>query len=375
MACAAVLFVFLSASLMLRAQKRISILTCAPGTELYSTFGHCAIRIQDSVTHTDWVYNYGMFNFDDPDFYLKFVRGKLDYMLAAQSYDEFMYEYQTDQRAVVEQVLALSDQQKADLNTALNHNLEGRNAYYKYDFLLDNCATRPRDLLYNTLKTIQLRKNIIPYGTTSRNLLYYYLDKGGESWSKLGIDILLGSLLDKPIDNKAAMFLPEFLMKAVDSSTNTGSPLVAQKKMLIDVPSPIVSSGQYTPLIIIAVISFLFFLIYRIKSEKIKSITDSFLLYITGLLGILLLFMWWATDHTVCKYNYNLMWALPTNFIAAFFIWKPRKWLRIYFGIAFFVTAVLIGGWFWLPQQFNIAILPFSLLLLYRYAQLSGVKK
>lgn len=351
----------------------ISMLTCAPGQELYSTFGHCAIRVIDHVNQSDAIFNYGMFNFDAPHFYAKFVRGKLDYELAVQTFDEFMYEYQTEQRSVQEQVLNLSPEQKRDIIEALRHNLEGNNRYYKYDFLMDNCSTRPRDLLYNTLHHVRITKNIIPTGTTSRDLLYYYLDKGGQAWSKLGIDILLGSLLDKPIDNRAAMFLPQFLMKAVDNSVNGNQPLVLKKQSLINVPTPIVATGQHTPLTVISVICLLIAAIqFGAKGKKnTVHLVDALLLYISGLLGILLVFMWLGTDHTVCKYNYNLLWAIPFNFIIAFFIGKKRKWLHIYFYAAFILTAILLGGWFWLPQHFNIAIAPFALLMLYRYGRLA----
>src|SRR4051812_21975801 len=104
---------------------RISLLTCAPGQELYSTFGHTAIRITDSVTRTDIVYNYGTFDFDDPNFYMKFVRGKLDYFLSAAYYPDFMYEYQEEQRSVTEQVLNLNCAQKLQIIRALELNMQG----------------------------------------------------------------------------------------------------------------------------------------------------------------------------------------------------------------------------------------------------------
>src|SRR3982751_2050087 len=106
---------------------RISLLTCAPGQELYSTFGHTAIRITDSVTRTDIVYNYGTFDFDDPNFYMKFVRGKLDYFLSADQFPDFMYEYEETQRSVAEQVLNLNCAQKQQIIQALATNMQGTN--------------------------------------------------------------------------------------------------------------------------------------------------------------------------------------------------------------------------------------------------------
>jgi len=354
---------------------RVSLLTCAPGPELYSTFGHTAIRIVDSTTFSDVVYNYGVIgetlNFDNPRFYVRFMQGKIKYMLDAYSFRDFLYEYQMEQRSVTEQELNLSDTQKQELLDKLNINLKEENRYYKYDFWLDNCSTRPRNLLYTTLSGLRLEKNIVPSNTTPRMLIHSYLDKAGQCWSKLGIDILLGQLMDKAIDDQGAMFLPDYLMKGLDNTDNDGKPIVVSKKTILDLPSPIEPSSNYAPLITIGLFSLLYSSLYWLSRKKKNTykILDSFLFFMTGLLGILLLVMWTMTDHTVCKNNWNIMWAIPTNIIVAFLNQKIRSWLPKYFLLCFIVSIVLVGGWFWLPQSFNIALLPLVLLLTYRYAQ------
>ena len=214
-------------------RMRISLLTCAPGAELYSTFGHTAIRITDSTTGTDFVYNYGTFWFEDPQFYTKFIRGKLDYSLSVDKFPDFMYEYQYFQRSVWEQELNLSCGEKEQIITALNINMQGANRLYKYDFIYDNCTTRIRDLIFRSLPGSAVKNKLVPAGTTARNLIHSYLDKGGEPWSKLGIDILLGAKLDKPVDNTVAMFLPDYLLKGIDSAyINNTQPVVKQKRLL-----------------------------------------------------------------------------------------------------------------------------------------------
>lgn len=361
-----------------RCPVRISLLTCAPGQELYSTFGHTAIRIFDSATHSDIVYNYGTFDFDDPNFYMKFVRGKLDYFLSADYFPDFMQEYVAEQRSVTEQVLNLTCTQKAQIVHALEVNMQGANRRYKYDFIYDNCTTRVRDLIFGSLPKAGVAKQLVPPGTTARNLIYTYLDRGGEPWSKLGIDILLGAKLDRPLDNTVAMFLPDYLMKGADSAViNQTQPLVAQKHMLLQVPSPVAANWNYAPLATFTILCALMFLLYISPAKRAQAISrflDSFLLYLTGLLGILLVFMWWGTDHKMTKDNYNLLWALPTNFIAAFFLWRNPLWLRRYFYIAFAINALLFAGWFWMPQQMNIALAPLVLLLLFRYAKLAQLR-
>ena len=354
---------------------RISLLTCAPGAELYSTFGHTALRIQDSTRGTDIVYNYGTFDFNDPHFYTKFIRGKLDYSLSVDKFPEFMYEYQYFQRSVQEQEMNLTCAQKQEIITALNTNLQGSNRYYKYDFIYDNCTTRVRDLIFRSLPGSGEKNNLVPEGTTARNLIHSYLDKGGEPWSKLGIDILLGEKLDKPVDNNVAMFLPEYLLKGIDSATiNNTQPVVRQKQTLLNAATPIEYTGKYVPLIIFTIICGLIASLYFLPYQRAKTICrliDSFLLYLTGLLGLLLLFMWWGTDHRMTKDNFNLLWALPTNIIAVLFLWKKPLWLRNYFYVAFVLTALLLIGWWWLPQELNISLVPLVFLMLYRYGNLA----
>ncbi|PZP41183.1 MAG: hypothetical protein DI598_18515, partial [Pseudopedobacter saltans] len=323
---------------------RISVLTCAPGPELYSTFGHTAIRVVDSATFSDVVYNYGVIgetlNYDDPRFYIRFMQGKIKYMLDAYSFRDFMYEYQSEQRSVWEQELNLSDIQKKELLAKLTDNLKEDKRYYKYDFWLDNCSTRPRDILYNSLSGLKLEKPIIQPNTTPRMLIHSYLDKAGQSWSKLGIDILLGQLMDKPINDKGAMFLPEYLMKGLTNTTNNGKPIVSTQKTILDLPSPIEPSGQYVPFTFVLIFSVVYFGLYWLLRKKKNSykVLDSFLFFLTGLLGLLLVVMWTMTDHTVCKNNWNILWAIPTNVIIAFLNQKKRKWLPKYFLFCFLIS-------------------------------------
>lgn len=354
---------------------RISLITCAPGQELYSTFGHTAIRITDTAARQDLVYNYGTFvgDFNDPAFYLKFIRGKLEYVLSVNEFADFMAEYQYEQRSVQEQILLLDCGQKQQIIDAINTNMQAVNRAYKYDFLYDNCTTRVRDLLFSALPKNSLQKRIVEEGTTSRNLIHNYLDAGGEPWSKLGIDILLGAKLDVVIDAHDAMFLPEYLLKGIDSARVLNASSVLHKATILNILSPIIPTGKDIPFIAIGLACCVIMLVYMLPHTKAKAIAwyiDSFLLYITGLLGCILLFMWFGTDHTVCQQNYNLLWALPTNLVAAIFLSRRPAWLRTYFGIAFVIYALLLLTWFWLPQQINPAIAPVVMLLLYRYTRL-----
>ena len=291
---------------------RISLLTCSPGAELYSTFGHTAIRVTDRRNGTDIVYNYGTFEFEDPDFYLHFTQGKLRYYLSRENYIDFVGEYQADGRGVVEQELDLNCLQRDRLQAALFDNMRTEKKYYKYDFLFDNCTTRARDMVYNNGPQGMVTRNIVEPGkVTFRDNLHKYLRAGHMDWSELGIDLLLGSKLDRPMNNQEAMFLPDYLEKALDSSSAAPGRFVHSKTTLIERAPFAPGSGPGAPLILfwslLAIYAALAFT-GKGKFDRILSIADTMVFLITGLLGLLFLFMWFGTEHQTCRNNYNLEW-------------------------------------------------------------------
>lgn len=357
------------------AHTRISILTCGPGDELYSLFGHTAIRFFDSTTNTDVVYNWGGFTFDQPNFYLRFIRGTLIYYSTADYFNDFMYEYVTDHRSVYEQFLDIDSAAKKRIIDAVIFNSTGNNKFYIYDGFIDNCTTRIKNIVYDNLKTATISTNIIPDGTTTRDLMHYYLERGSQLWSELGLDIIVGSAIDKKVSNDEAMYLPEFFMKGLSNTTYNAAPLVKDFRTILKGDEQQTPSWKYLPLVILSAICLLIFFISVLKtkwSNAVIKFIDALLLYITGLLGILILLMWFATDHIECKDNFNIAWALPSNFIVAFFLLKKPAWLSNYFFIAAVITAVFLAAWFWLPQQLNIALLPIVILLLNRYVNLAN---
>jgi len=321
------------------------------------------------------LYITGGVTFGQPNFYLNFVRGTLLYYSTADYFNDFMYEYVTDHRSVYEQVLDIDSAAKKRIIDAIVFNSTGNNKFYKYDGFIDNCTTRVKNIVYDNLKTATISTNIVPDGTTSRDLMHYYLERGDQLWTELGLDIIVGSAIDKKVSNDEAMFLPEFFMKGLNNTTYNGAPLVKNFKTILKGDEQQKPSWKYLPLVIITVICLLIFFISTLKrkwSTSVIKFIDALLLYITGLLGVFILFMWFATDHIECKNNFNLAWALPFNLPAAFFLIKKPAWLSNYFFIAAVITAVFIAAWFWLPQQLNIALLPVVILLLNRYVTLSN---
>lgn len=349
---------------------RISILTASPGEELYETFGHSAVRIMDSVRNADIVYNYGTFNFDEPNFYLKFVRGTLPFYLSVDNFDDFIAEYQQENRGITEQVLNLTCYQKQRIYALLNENMMGPNRLYQYKFTFDNCTTRLRDLIERGTDSSVHFGRAVTQKVTFRDLIYVYLNNNDKQWSKLGIDILLGSRMDVAATPYQVMFLPDYLMNTLDSSTVNSQPLVRDKNPLFKTTYAFRTKDNLTnPLFLFiclfVVIAFLSFSKNR-SVQKILASFDGFLIFITGFLGILILVMWFGTDHIMCRDNYNLLWAWPMNVVAAFYIHSKRDWPKKYFLIyAFFLLLVLVF-WQLIPQHFNTALLPIFLILILR---------
>ena len=353
---------------------RLSVITCSPGDELYSLFGHTALRVVDSASHSDIVYNWGTFSFDEPNFYLKFLRGNLLYYVSAYSFTDFLEEYSFEHRSVYEQELNADSTVRRKILDAVDHNMEGANRFYKYDFLLDNCTTRVKNIVFENTGGATIDQKIVPAQTTARDLIHYYLERGGKPWTELGIDILLGTPVDRPVSNDEAMFMPEFFMKGLTNAKKSNEPIVGDANLVLQGEPQQHPSWKWLPLLVLTIASVSIFLISVMKQNRGAAtlrIFDALLLYITGLIGILITIMWFATDHTVCQDNFNLAWALPTNFVAAFFLSKRPLWLKTYFFGAAIFAALVLATWFWMPQQLNIALLPVVLLLLNRYVKLA----
>lgn len=349
---------------------RISLLTATPGEELYETWGHSALRITDSIRNTDIVYNYGTFNFDTPDFYLKFIKGKLPFYLSPDYFQDFVTQYEQDSRGVTEQVLNLTCAEKQNILMLLEVNMMGNNRGYKYEFTFDNCTTRLRDLIEKATDSSIHFGQVIHTKVTFRNLIHEYLNYNDNQWSKLGIDILLGSKLDANPTPYQVMFLPDYLMETLDSTTLNGQPLVSDKHALFKKNYSGIEKNNLTHPFFLFVCLFVLvaFLSFSnsIFIKKTLSAFDGFLFFITGLLGILLLFMWFGTDHIMCANNYNLLWAWPANVITAFYIHSKKKWPKIYFTIYAIFNIALIALWATIPQHLNAALIPIIAILIFR---------
>jgi Domain of unknown function (DUF4105) len=365
----------------------ISLLTCAPGADLYSIFGHTAIRVRDSLTGVDIVYNYGTFDDSDPLFYIKFMRGIMRYSLSAETYENFMQEYEYEHRSVVAQILNLNCQEKNLLFEALKKNTLEENRFYDYQFHRDNCTTRAgRIIEYNTGDSL-IYKNILPVkgsvavpsalnsfsgsGMSFRDMIHEYLDKERASWSEFGIDLFLGANLDAKVTNSEAIhFLPDYLYRGMDIAVSGSEPIVKTRRVLLNFSETKGFSEGLTPkaLFICLFLTTIILFIFRAAPPLAKAllIFDVVFFTVLGLLGILMTAMWLGRVDDVCRNNINIAWALPTHLPAVFFIRKKTKWIKYYFLITAIIATVLAIGFNWWPQTMNPAVLSILGIIIFR---------
>jgi hypothetical protein len=361
------IFSFLQIFSFSQSRLRISLLTCTPGQELNETFGHSAIRVIDSNSVTDHVYNYGTFDFEDKNFYIKFIKGKLRYFVNIDQFQEFAFFYQQYNRGITEQVLNLSEEEKLNIYHALIENAKEENKYYQYDFFLDNCTTRLRDIIKKYHKPTPALPAVMPTSYTFRNAIHQYLDDNNQYWSKLGIDILLGARTDAVMTVEQQEFLPDNLMHALDSTKNTK--LVSTSNQLY-IFNPTKNKSSFSTPLFLSSIIFLFFVMLSLFKNNfcnmLLKLFDGFLFFIVAVLGFLLIFMWVGTDHIMTKNNYNLLWASPLFIIYVFIAnRKTVKAKRISLFVCIYLALVLCS-WFYLPQLMNNALLPIVVLLAWR---------
>ncbi len=368
-------FAVTAQTIQLSPQAEISILTISQGKELYDTFGHSAIRVVDRPNNIDIVYNYGTFDFNTPNFYTKFARGKLLYDLGRAQFYRFLKYYMNQNREVVEQVLELTPTQKQQYFEFLENNAKPENSKYLYDFFFDNCATKLRDVTTEVLgDSVHYNDEAIQDTFTFRDLIYQKLDN--HPWGKFGIDIALGAVIDKKATPKQYTFLPEYVYKGFKNATviqhGKEIPLVKETKVLYRKKEEKAAKSFFTPVFFFSILALLIlFVTYRdYKKKKRTAVVDFVLLFATGLAGVIVLLLWFATDHTATAKNYNILWAFMPNLIAAFWVLKEkaRPWLRQYFLLLIFLLLVLVVLWIVKVQVFSIGLIPILVLLLIRYA-------
>ncbi len=348
---------------MLSDSSTISLMTVAPGEEVYSLFGHSALRVRDPLLRLDRCYNYGTFDFDQPNFLLKFCRGKLLYMLDLEPYRSFEYGNIADRRAMREQLLSLSRTERQALFNALETNALPDNRSYKYDFFYDNCATRIRDIAGAALEyRILYDSSTLTRPQTMRQLLRPYLAR--HPWTEFGIDLVLGRSADRVANAEDFMFLPDYVHDMFAKARIDGTvPLVKSERKVPEYsfePQPFQSDFFSRPLWVMCVVALIGLLC--MANPRNERIFDFVFWPALGLAGLIMALLWFATDHSATKTNLNMMWALPTHLL---FFWRRSRTevTEMYFVGAAILAALALLFWTFMPQEMPVAAMPLAALV------------
>ena len=276
---------------------QFSVITIGPNqNELYSAFGHSGIRFKDDSLGLDYFYNYGIFDFDQPNFYLNFLNGNLLYMVGRFDFNQAKKHYLSENRYVKEQVLNLTASQKNKFLAYLENNLKDENKFYIYNYVYNNCATKIRDII-----DVVLDNNIIYKENFSelsiRNLMDLYL--GQQEWGDLVIDICLGSEIDKKSNYYSSMFLPDFLYNSLEEATLSDGSKIIYKTYISE---PATTNEKYyftTPFnfFFLLLIVTLFISFKELKYGLRYNYYDFLLYFFTGIIGCLITYLWFFTDH------------------------------------------------------------------------------
>lgn len=360
-------------------EAQFSVITCGPGTDLYATFGHSAFRFRDPSRGIDWVYNYGTFDFNTPNFYVKFVRGKLPYALGKQEFENFLYTYQLENRFVREQLLDLSKTEIEGLLTYLEKNNQPENRLYKYDFLFENCATKVPDILQNVLgPTLEYSYAHLLERKSFRDLIQENLY--WNTWSSFGIDLALGSVIDRKAAGSEFSFLPKYVEQQIENASLNGNSLTDRSRLILDIKplnpkSVFTATPLFWTLFLLGITIVITWIDYRNNTRS--KVLDFLLFFATGIAGFILIFLWFFTDHTSTAWNANLLWAFPFNLVIAFRVLAPTSQghHKKYLALLMLLLAITAGLWVFGIQIFSPVMIPLWLALFLRYLFLFNFKK
>lgn len=350
---------------------RFSLLTCAPGTEIYSLFGHTAIRYENYTRRIDVVFNYGMFSFNAPNFIFRFVAGETDYQLGITPYSYFEAEYAMRGSSVYQQVLNLTQSEKERLLTILENNYLPENRIYRYNYFYDNCTTRARDKIEECIEGKVVYPDSLS-GKSYRSIVHEFT--AGSLWDEFGIDLCLGAEADKEINKRQQMFSP-FYMKYYASNAyivdagGTRRPLILDETKIVDVEPEEVQPGFIlSPLMCGALFLALCVVMAwgQWKTQRIWWGWDIVLYGLQGLAGCIIAFLFFFSVHPTVGSNWLLILFNPIPLLhLPFMVYKAVKRKKDYYHVGnmvyltLFITILPFCG-----QEFNLTVLPLALGLL-----------
>jgi len=334
----------------------VSMVTVYPGTDIYELEGHSAIRI--TTPTMDVAISYGMFDFNKPGFVYRFVKGETDYSVGEIPWPFFVREYIRGGRRMIQQTLGLTPDEKRRLIELININLQPQNREYRYNYVRDNCATRP-------LRMVELALNdtIILSEPTAGNDFDTFRDymrhfHANYPWYQFGIDLALGSGIDKQVDNREKSFAPAVLVEQLADAhvgEANGRPLVTDTSVIIDLPADnaVLSPTPVfaRPLVLACILTILIILytgyIVYFRGTYPRILATVFFC-VCGLTGLLLTFLIFISVHEATSPNWNYLWLNPLCFLPAVTVWIRRAARLTMAYFAANITALLLLLLLWL---------------------------
>ncbi len=348
----------------------IYLLTINPGEATYSIYGHSALRVIIPDQKTDLVYNWGVFDFNTPNFVWKFAKGRLNYLLDTSEYQSFMVEYMYEKRSVFSQKINLVSSEKQILLSLIQKNLLPENRSYRYDFFYDDCSTRIRDLIE---KAVGSKLIYPPDGFDKKRTFREMVSEYQKiyPWLKMGVDLIMGTPGEAKASFRDMMFLPMYLQKnltqAVIDRNRKMVPLLSNSEVLLEFDPPALKAKFYTAPIFLFTILFIIivFLSAVYRRKKVINILDILLFSIFSLLSVLMIFFNFFTDHLQMKMNANMIWFNPIIIICLLCL-ILRKTGEIWFRIVFFLSVIFLPLIIIFPYAINSSFVPVLLILVFR---------
>lgn len=308
---------------------RVSLLTCSPHDEIYSLYGHTAIRYEDKASKTDIVVNYGMFSFKKPFFVARFVLGLTDYEMGIQDFNDFCYEYQYFGSQVTQQEINLTPEEKGQLLKALQDNYANARVY-RYNYFYNNCTTKARDIILKSINGKIEYKNAIDKSVSFRDLIHGC--NANYSWASFGNDLLLGFKADMQTTREEQQFLPDNLMRdfgqaKIVSADGSARPLVKNTEIIVKGNDhAIAGKTKVTPQFVFITLLLLIaaIVVAEFKTKKRYLWVDISLLLASGLAG-LILFVMLFSEHPTTSTNLQIFILCPLNLYWAIYIIKNKR--------------------------------------------------
>ena len=347
----------------------VSLLTCGPGNEVYSLFGHTAIRISQPSRGMDVVVNYGMFSFKQKYFIPRFVLGLTDYQMGITTFDDFKAEYEYEQRWVFEQTLNLTSKEKSVLLQAIDQNYKPENVTYRYNFFYNNCTTKARDLIAANIDGKIKYNSATSEYPSFRELCHS--KTSSHRWSQFGNDLLLGIQADRPTNISEQQFLPENLEHDFSNATiGANRKLVTHEEYIIpkDVAASATPDSLPSPRALAIVIAIIIIGVSLIEYFWSKNLwlTDAILMPLIGLAGMILFVMIFSKHPTV-NINFQILILNPIAlFMAIPMVMKQRKGMLTWWHKTY-VLCLFLGILCGLFQDYAEGIRILALSLLVRY--------